>query len=146
MPDRKDNNSQDFTVCVIKSDLTQIRIPKQAILDELQRCSFCEQTIFAIKLAVEEALANAVKHGNKSDGSKTITVRYHITPDVAEIIVRDEGEGFCPDDVPDCTEPQRLSLPSGRGLMLIKAYMDEVRYLDHGREVYFSKKRKPCNG
>ena len=136
------DNETTFQVCVIKSDRANAHIPQRAILEELNRHGFCEEVRFAVKLALEEAIANAVTHGNRCDGSKTVTIRYAVNRDRAVVIVRDEGPGFLPEDVPDPTEPHRLALPSGRGIMLIRAYMDEVRYRDHGREIYFVKHRK----
>ena len=135
------DNQAKFQVCVIKADPRETSIPKKKILAELRRCSFPEEATFAIRLALEEALCNAVTHGNQNDASKTITVRYAITPDKAVIAVRDEGGGFKVDEVPDPTDPDRLPLPSGRGIMLMRAYMDEVRFRDHGREVCFVKCR-----
>ncbi len=136
------DNEATFHVCVIKSDQRETEIPKKAILEEVQHCRFCAEDQFAIKLALEEALTNAVKHGNQGDRSKSIVVRYAVTSRKAVIIVRDEGGGFIPDDIPDPTTPDRLPLPDGRGIMLLRAYMDEVVYRDHGREVYFVKNRK----
>ena len=135
------DNEATFHVCTIKSDRRKTGIPKEAILRELKRCRFCEDATFAVKLALEEALSNAIKHGNCSDRSKTIIIRYAVTPEKAVVIVRDEGCGFIPDDIPDPTTQDRLPIPSGRGIMLIRAYMDEVVYRDHGREVYFMKRR-----
>lgn len=135
------DNEATFHVCVIKSDQRETEIPKKAILEEVQHCRFCPEAQFAIKLALEEALTNAVKHGNQCDCSKNIIVRYAVTPQKAVVIVRDEGCGFMPDDIPDPTTPDRLPLPDGRGIMLLRAYMDEVVYRDHGREVYFVKNR-----
>lgn len=136
------DNEATFHVCVIKSDQRETEIPKKAILEEVQQCRFSREAQFAIKLALEEALTNAVKHGNQCDCSKNITVRYAVTPQKAVVIVRDEGCGFIPEDIPDPTTPDRLPLPDGRGIMLLRAYMDEVVYRDQGREVYFVKNRK----
>ncbi len=135
------DNEDTFAVCVIPSDQSKTSIPKQAILKELHQHVYSEEATFAIKLALEEALANAVKHGCGGDTTKNITVRYAVTSEKAVIIVRDEGLGFQPDEVPDCTAPERLPLPDGRGIMLIRSYMDEVCYRDNGREVYFMKRR-----
>lgn len=135
------NNEASFHVCVIRSDLEQTEVPKQLILDELQRHRFDESSIFAIKLAMEEALTNAVKHGNCFDPGKPVTVRYAVSDEMVAVIVRDEGGGFVPTEVPDPTAPDRLPLPNGRGIMLLRAYMDSVEYRDHGREVYFAKRR-----
>jgi len=129
-----------FKTCVIRSDVRQICLPRLAIVRELQKCRYREEDIFALKLAIEEAIANAVKHGNQGDSSKTVTVRFAITPERSVIIVRDEGGGFHPDEVPDPTLPERLPLPNGRGIMLMRAYMDEVSYRDQGREVVFVKR------
>src|SRR3990172_7090313 len=135
------DNEATFTVCVVKSDLRETCVPKQAIMKELERCRYGDDAVFAVQLALEEALANAVKHGNRNDAAKCITVRYAVNMDKAVVVVRDEGGGFLPDEIPDCTSPDRLPLPNGRGIMLIRAYTDEVCYRDHGREVYFVKRR-----
>ncbi len=142
MTDVDPHNEATFHVCVVASDLRQAEIPKKRILEEVERCCFCEQARFAIQLALEEVLCNAIKHGNKNDAGKSVTVRYAVTPEVCVVIVRDEGSGFIPDRVPDPTSPERLPMPDGRGIMLLKAYMDKVEYRDHGREVYFVKQAK----
>lgn len=135
------DNEETFIVCVVKSDLRETCVPKQAIIAELERCRYSDDAVFAVKLALEEALTNAVKHGNRNDAAKCVTVRYAVNEDKAVVVVRDEGGGFLPDDVPDCTSPDRLPLPNGRGIMLIRAYMDELCFRDKGREVYFVKRR-----
>lgn len=135
------DNQGAYQVCVVKSDPHEIQIPKDAIALELERCGFGKEAIFAIKLSLEEALTNALRHGNCSDPSKKITVRYAIDDKRAVILVRDEGSGFIPEDIPDPTSPDRLPIPSGRGIMLMRTYMDEVEYRDRGREVYFMKRR-----
>ena len=129
------DNEQAFEVCVIHSDLREACTPKQAILRKLEHCQYGTEATFAVKLALEEALSNAVKHGNRNDQSKRITVRYAINSDRAVIIIRDEGKGFEPESVPDCRQPERLPIPNGRGIMLIRAYMDEVEFCDNGREI-----------
>lgn len=136
------DNEATFRVCVIPSDQRQTRIAKDAVTRELERFQYGEDASFAIKLALEEALTNAVKHGNMGDPGKQVTVRFAVDTEKAVVIVRDEGPGFEPEQVPDCTHPERLPLPNGRGIMLIKSYMDEVCYRDNGREVYFMKRRK----
>lgn len=135
------DNEAGFEVQVVSNDLRSIIPPKEAILGELERHRYSECDVFAIKLALEEALTNAVKHGNANDPAKHVTVRYSVTPEKAIVIVRDEGEGFLPEAVPDCTCAERLPVPSGRGIMLMKAYMDKICYRDKGREVYFMKRR-----
>ena len=85
--------------------------------------------------ALEEAMTNAVRHGNGGDASKRVVVRYAVSPEMCVICVRDEGTGFEPAKIPDPTAPDRLSLPCGRGIMLIRAYMTDVEYRASGREV-----------
>lgn len=139
MPCVDPDNESTFKVCVIASKLSETLTPKQQIVAELQQCRYSDEDVFGIKLALEEALTNAVKHGNANDPSKKVTVKYAVTEQKAVIIVCDEGAGFIPENVPDCTDPERLSIPNGRGIMLIRAYMDEVCYRDSGREIYFAK-------
>jgi serine/threonine-protein kinase RsbW len=136
------HNESTFHVCVIKSEQSETEIPKKAIFEQLARCQFSDEIQFGIKLALEEALTNAVKHGNAEDPTKSVTVRFAISRKKAVFIIRDEGRGFVPDQVPDPTTPDRLDNPSGRGLMLIRTYMDKVQFRDEGREIYFEKCRQ----
>ena len=136
------DNEATYCVCVIKSEQSETELPKQAILAQLKRYRFSDEALFGIKLALEEALTNAVKHGNGSDPNKKVTVRYAVNADKAVFVIRDEGRGFIPDEIPDPTTADRLALPEGRGIMLIRAYMDELVFRDHGREIYFAKYRK----
>lgn len=127
---------------VVPNDLAAAKRPEKMILDEVMKCGYCENVRFAIKLAMEEALTNAFRHGNKSDPSKHIIVRFKITTDQIEIEVADEGEGFEPDHVPDPTLPEFIDRPHGRGIMLMKAYLDEVSYGDRGKRVRLVMKKK----
>jgi serine/threonine-protein kinase RsbW len=142
MMDVDPDNEATYRIAVVPSDPKQISKPKHAILKELEGCGFCGDAVFAIKLALEEALINALKHGNRGDPSKSITIRYAVTPAKVVVIVRDEGEGFDEGSVPDPTQPHRLPVPNGRGIMLMRSYMDEVEYRDGGREVRFVKHRE----
>ncbi len=134
------DNEATYQVVEVPSTLHDAKIPEQRIMADVQACGYSENAMFAIKLALEEAMTNAVKHGNENDHTKRIVVRYAVMPDRVIIIVRDDGPGFLPAGVPDCTSPDRLSVPSGRGIMLMRAYMDEVCYRDRGREVYLMKR------
>ncbi len=135
------NNESTFQVCVIKSKQSETKIPKKEIFQQLAKHQFSDEAQFAIKLALEEALANAVKHGNAEDATKCVTIRFAITREKAVFIIRDEGPWFVPEHIPDPTTTDRLQNPSGRGIMLIRAYMDKVQFRDDGREIYFEKYR-----
>lgn len=124
---------------VVPNDLHSAKHPEDLIIARLEQSGYTPDNIFAIKLALEEALTNAVKHGNRNDSSKRIVVRYRITPHSVVIMVRDEGAGFCPRKVPDCTADENLERPSGRGIMLMNAYMTRVEYNEAGNEVWMVK-------
>lgn len=102
------------------------------ILEELRRSEFDEKAIFGIRLAVEEALINAIKHGNKLDPDKQVRVRYTIDDEHFLIEIEDEGPGFDPGVIPDPTAPENLERPSGRGLLLMRAYMTDCEFRDRG--------------
>jgi len=120
-------------VIVVDNHLTAAKQPERAILEEVERCGYCENAAFAVKLALEEAITNAFRHGNKCDPSKQITVKYSVTPQRIEIEIGDEGEGFCPDGMPDPTLPENINRPHGRGIMLMRAYLDTVEYDENGK-------------
>ena len=93
-----------------------------------------------MQLALEEGLANAIKHGNKMDPNKQVTVECFINEDVVRVVIKDEGNGFDLNEVPDPTLPENLDKPSGRGVMLMKAFMDDVLYNDIGNQLTFIKR------
>jgi serine/threonine-protein kinase RsbW len=110
------------------------------IMDEVERHQYGEQSAFAIRLALEEGLMNAVKHGNKLDASKTVHVEAKVTPKQTEIVIEDQGAGFERKDVPDPCAEENLLKCSGRGLLLMEAYMDKIQYTHGGRRVKMIKK------
>jgi serine/threonine-protein kinase RsbW len=114
----------------------------QAVLKEVAEAGFDESTMFSIRLALEEGLINAVKHGNKMDPSKFVDLAYEITAEQVEIHLSDEGPGFNPCGVPDPTEDENLEKPSGRGIMLMRSFMDKVEYLEDGKKVRMVKYRE----
>ena len=112
------------------------------ILEEVKSHGFSTEASFSIKLAMEEAVTNAIKHGNRFDKTKNVVIRWLCNHKSFTLSVRDEGHGFKPSDVPDPTAPENLSLPYGRGLMLMQAYMDHVEYNDLGNEVTLVKENR----
>ena len=88
----------------------------------------------AFQISVREALANAVSHGNRHDASKKVYVQYTCEPDGSlSIVIRDEGDGFNPNDVPI---PKNMGEDSRRGIHLMTSCMDEVQFRRNGTEVY----------
>lgn len=129
----------------VPTDLRAAKDPEVRILAALASHKYPEETIFAIKLALEEALTNAIKHGNKNDRSKRLVVRFCVDDRRAVIAVRDEGSGFAPECVPDPTAAENLERPNGRGIMLMSAYMTRVLYNCEGNEVWMLKERDDTN-
>ena len=87
-----------------------------------------DEKLANVLLAVTEATTNAVIHANKSDLNKKVTIDVHVEDSKLIMKVKDEGEGFNPEMIPDPTEPENLLKDSGRGLYLMKIYMDELKY------------------
>jgi anti-sigma regulatory factor (Ser/Thr protein kinase) len=137
------------------------------IQDLLIENDFCdERGKWTIGIALEEAILNAIYHGNlelsselKQEGNdcfyqlaaerakippfsfRRVEIRLRLTPQEVKIIIRDEGPGFDVSAIPDPTDCKRLEIPSGRGIMMIRAYMDEVIYNQQGNEITLIKRR-----
>lgn len=137
--------------------------------EELLRRGFCDETeLMQVGMALHEALTNAAHHGNleldsslRQDGIEpylalmqercTVPPYCHRKVDVlatfkgeeASFVIRDDGKGFNPATVPDPRDPKNLARLSGRGLMLIRTFMDDVRHNDRGNEVTLVKRKKP---
>ena len=112
-----------------------------ALLEQLEAEQWKSQEVFGIHLAVEEALVNAIKHGNKEDPAKSVRVLVQTSPEQLRVEIVDEGAGFDPAQVPNPTSPERLNRPHGRGLMLIQSYMTHVEYRGRGNELVMEKVR-----
>ena len=106
------------------------------ILSQLQRNDFSQDDIFAVHLALEEAFANAIRHGNKMDPTKKVRIAYSVGVDKVEISLTDQGEGFKPEVVPDPRVGSNLYKPEGRGLFLIGSYMDIAKFNEKGNCLY----------
>lgn len=119
-----------------------------AILDLIQpitnkvcdQLGFDEDTRYWIWLATQEALNNAIKHGNKMDGRKKVDFAIQVENDDFRIIIKDQGEGFDLAKVPDPTNPENLLKTSGRGIFYMKSFMDKVEYnTEEGTSVTMTK-------
>jgi len=123
----------------IASDAAEARRVQDEIERQLQARHVSEHDIFSIKLALEEAVVNAMKHGNQMDRSKKVHISYQIYADRFDVQISDDGNGFDPSDVPDPTAFENLERPCGRGLMLMRHYMTEVAFNQRGNGVNMSK-------
>ena len=113
------------------------------LLEHLGAHGWPTSDVFSIHLAVEEAIVNAIVHGNKLDPGKTVHVVCHVDAEVMRIQITDEGDGFDPAQVPDCTADDRLEVPSGRGVMLMRNFMSRLEYNPRGNSVLMEKRREP---
>ncbi len=114
-----------------------------AIAGILNRSGVSEEIVFAVDMAIREAVTNAVLHGNKQDQAKVVRVTAKNSPDRLEISVDDEGAGFNPAEVPDPTATENILKSSGRGIFFMSNFMDDVEWLirpEGGTTVRMTKK------
>jgi serine/threonine-protein kinase RsbW len=114
---------------------------QEEILEQLARNRWIEHDIFCVRLATEEALVNAIKHGNHFDLAKQVRVACRLSADRVQIEIADEGPGFNPALLPDPTDLANLESPCGRGIMLMRSFMSRVEFNDAGNCVLLEKER-----
>jgi serine/threonine-protein kinase RsbW len=111
-----------------ESTLASVNKAEQAAAEVAAKSGFDEDDCGRIAMAVREATVNAVLHGNHYDPTKRVTVSFESTPDALTVTVRDEGSGLDPATLPNPLAPENLLKQSGRGIFLIRAFMDEIRF------------------
>jgi len=117
------------------SEKSEVPSVRERIVSLLVGLGYGQRDVFAVRLATEEALLNAIEHGNKKDKGKKVTVAYALDPQRSEITVTDEGEGFDPGSIPDCTADDNLTKSRGRGIALMRGFMDIVEFGEKGNTV-----------
>jgi serine/threonine-protein kinase RsbW len=120
---------------------------KNAVIEETlgalsARGPLAERDAFGLRLCLDEAIQNAITHGNRGDPDKRVAVDIHESPDGWELVIRDEGSGFRAEDLPDPREPEPLERENGRGLWILLLYMDGIRYHEGGRTLVLWKRWK----
>ncbi|WP_317891030.1 ATP-binding protein [Edaphobacter bradus] len=130
----------------LDSTLESVNKIEQTAEQCAQRAGFDEDTIPHIAMAVREAAVNAVLHGNAYDTRKHIMASFETTSDALIIRITDQGPGLDPETLPDPLAPENILRGSGRGIFLIRAFMDEVnfRQLHPGTELTLIKYRTPA--
>jgi serine/threonine-protein kinase RsbW len=118
--------TEQTTRLVLPSRIEAVADAAAAVTDFVKGCGLDEQVAFGVDMAVREALTNAVVHGNQEDEHKSVEVIFGCGENALEIEIRDQGKGFDPASVPDPTEPANLLKTSGRGIFLMRTFMDEV--------------------
>lgn len=128
----------------LESTLESVDKAEELTTEVCTKAGFNEEEQQRVGMAVHESVINAVRHGNKGDPSKRVWIQFHVRPDRLEIRVRDQGTGFDLASVPNPLEAANLLKVSGRGIFLIRAFVDEfqVKYVkDTGTEVTMIKFR-----
>jgi len=128
----------------LESTLSSVETVERTALDFARRAGFDEELVLNIAMVVHEAAINAVVHGNKYDPVKSVKASFELTPERLLITIADQGEGCDPNTIPDPLAPENLMHCSGRGVFLMRAFMDEVhfRQLTPGTEITLIKHRK----
>jgi len=129
-------SSPDEGASSFVNEAAPIEAVQTDIMNAMERHGYSKAARFAVRLAVQEAIANAFHHGHeKLPPTTPIDLKYKVDSAAVAISVTDKGPGFVPSAVPDPTLDENLEVPSGRGLMLIRAYMSHVSHNDRGNVV-----------
>lgn len=112
----------------IGSEYDNIELVQVVLEESLQRLDLDEDSRYWIGIAVREAVANAIKHGNQLDPSKQVAVGLRVVSEMLEISVQDQGEGFDPSGVRDPLDTENLLRPDGRGIFYMRRMMDDIEY------------------
>lgn len=134
------SDQEQFEV-VIPNETSEGQAVQARIVELLEKFDFSVRDVFSIRLAMEEALVNAIKHGNQMDPSKEVRVECTASRESVTISIQDQGDGFDPSSIPDPTDDENLDMPGGRGVMLIHSFMDSVRYNETGNQITMEKAR-----
>ncbi len=136
--------TEKHTNISISSKIESIDVAVTRTVDFAKIAGFTEDDIFGIDMAVREAVANAVKHGNSLDEQKAVDITLNLDENSLEITVRDYGSGFSVEDVPDPTNPENLLKANGRGILFMQNFVDTVEWHNHPEGGMFVKmiKRK----
>jgi len=121
------NPESSVVEVTLESDLKNVEVAEEITLRVAGTAGFDEDEQHRIEMAVHESMINAIWHGNKNDSSKSVWLQFKVYRDRLEIRIRDQGNGFDPHRIPDPLENDNLLNVSGRGIFLIRAFMDEFK-------------------
>ena len=111
------------------------------VIGAMEEVGYGARDTFAVRLALEEAVINAVKHGHGNDPRKQARIWWVVSASAVKLVVKDDGAGFDPDRVPDPCLPENLERPGGRGVLIMRSYMSWVRFSDAGNRVVMCRYR-----
>jgi len=110
----------------IPSRLEELEAVHALIAEAVKEYKLNSEIAHWFELTISESMINAIQHGNKADPAKQATLKISSSGDAIEIIVEDEGKGFIWDKIADPTDKANLLKPTGRGILIIRSFMDEV--------------------
>lgn len=137
---KSQSNKIDVIISSALDNLDLIQILTDCITQFME---FDEDSAHWISMSVRESVTNAIQHGNKLDLSKKVDIHFEVSPDQISISVKDQGNGFRIDDIPNPLDNDNLLKPSGRGIFYIRTFMDEVEFRvlpQGGTEVHMVKR------
>jgi len=116
----------ETTELSLPSRIETVAVAAAAVAEFVSRSGISDDAAFGIDMAIREAVTNAVIHGNSEDEDKVVDIILKSSPEAVEISVHDQGAGFNPNEVPDCTAEENLLKTCGRGILFMRSFMDEV--------------------
>jgi serine/threonine-protein kinase RsbW len=134
------SNPQVFDV-TIPSDTSKGREIQEQIIGSLESFGYNPRDVFGVRLALEEAIVNAIKHGNRLDPKKSVHINWEVDDAHIKVVIEDQGIGFDVANVPDPTNEENLDKPGGRGIMLMRSFMSVVQYNEAGNILTMEKRR-----
>ena len=126
----------------IPGKISNVKLASKDILTLIEPLGFSEAELFDIRVCVEEALSNAIKHGSKGRSEFPVSYSVSIAENTVEIRVKCSGSEFDPGSVADPTTPQNMERGGGRGVFLMRKLMDDIVFEDGGETVTMIKHRK----
>lgn len=117
----------------IPSLIENIRMIESFIDNAKEKYHISDDVYGNIMIAVTEAVSNAIKHGNKENKNKSVTILLKLETDNIKFTIEDEGEGFDFHNLPDPTAPENINNPGGRGIFIMKALSDELSFEEEGK-------------
>ena len=133
------SSTEAFDV-TIPSDTAKGREVQEQIIESLETRGFSPRDVFGVRLALEEAIVNAIKHGNRMDPDKSVRIQWEVDTTFVKVRIEDQGEGFDITKVPDPTDDENLDKPGGRGIMLMRSFMSDVQYQGRGNVLAMEKR------
>jgi serine/threonine-protein kinase RsbW len=125
----------------LPSDLELGHAAIEELVTALEAAGWVGMDIFRIQMAIEEAVVNAIEHGNQREPNKLVRIVFHVTPEKATMVVTDEGPGFDHRNLADPTSEELLDKPRGRGVMLMRELMTETVFNEVGNQISMTKIR-----